>query len=163
MNCPADECLCRLARNKPVGRNNTGFMIHFYDMNNKCNSPEWFAAANLTLQAYPQVDKKTIIRHHDMTYRVPTKAGRPGQRSDVARKRAYGASTEDIGGNIPPTREPIKDIGGNIPPTREPIKDIGGNIPPKCTPIWEPTWEPTCTPIWEPIREPNSGPLYKLN
>jgi len=112
-------------------------------MNNKCNSPEWFAAANLTLQAYPQVDKKLLS---DTTiWRIVYKP-RPGQRSDVARKRAYGASTEDI--------------GGNIPPTREPKKDIGGNIPPKCTPIWEPTWEPICTPIWEPIREPNSGPLY---
>ena len=117
--------------------------FHLMAINNKCNWPEWFAVANLTLQAKLGADKKTIIKQRNVLVQKQLIAYK-NQGREAGRYKMLSVSAR-MGGNIPP----------NMPPNKGLTEDIGGNIPPQCP--------PTLEPILEPIREPNLVPLYKLN
>ncbi len=86
--------------------------FHLMAINNKCNYPEWFTVANLTLQAKLGVDKKTIIKHRNILIQ---------KRLITYKNQGRAAGRYQMlsnGGTIPPDRPPIQGPiqGPNRPP-----------------------------------------------
>jgi len=97
--------------------------FHLMGIANRCNWPEWFTVANITLQAkVGGVDKKTIIRHRN----ILIQKGRieyVNQGKREAGKYHICSIVDVIGGNNPPNEPP------NTPP-KAPLKR-----PPKAPPL----------------------------
>ncbi len=119
----------------PLDAMTQALWFHLMAINNKCNWLEWFAVANLTLQAKLGVDKKTIIKHRNIL--IQKQLIDYKNQGRAAGKYKILSISGNIGGNIPLKEELINDISGNNPPTRPP------DLPPKCP--------------------PNRPPLVKLN
>jgi hypothetical protein len=97
--------------------------FHLMGIANRCNWPEWFTVANITLQAkIGGVDKKTLIRHRN----ILVQKGRieyVNQGKREAGKYRMISIVEDISGNNPPNEQP------NTPPKPPPKR------PPKTPPL----------------------------
>ncbi len=160
--------------------------FHLMAINNKCNWPEWFAVANLTLQARLGVDKKTVIKHRNILiqkklieYKNQSKtAGRYKMLSVSARMgginppprepQEYGRGSplyrwpeENTGGNSPPLRVAEDPVSGNIPLEPEPTAGAGGNFPPIRGPAQDTGG--SIPPNRPPTRGPDRSPLDKPN
>ena len=88
--------------------------FHLMAIANKCNWPEWFTVANLTLQAKVGIDKKTLAKHRlklEQKNRIEYKTGTKKQ----AGKYRLLALEDQIGGIFPPKHTP------NVDPIRDPI------------------------------------------
>lgn len=137
----------------PLDATTQTLWFHLMAIANKCGWPEWFAVANLTLQAKVGVDKKTLIKHRN--YLIQKGLIKYKNQGKKAGKYNLIPISEQIRGNIPPKEKPTESISGNLPPEQEPEESMSGNNPPNREPKWE--------PIREPNREPNCPPLNKLN
>ena len=78
--------------------------FHLMAINNKCNWPEWFAVANLTLQAKLGADKKTIIKQRNVLVQKGLIAYK-NQGREAGRYKMLSVDAR-MGGNIPPNLPP---------------------------------------------------------